>query len=234
MIYKVPLFSLASVTVTHYAFWALLALAAGVTAWLALGKAAENRIRSSAGVAVIAGILGPLMVSPVYSSDGPWTWGIGLFATTAGVSVALIHALRAAFGCVLTTRTEWVLWVTAIVLGSSASAIAGSGARFLPTIITFAGALLLTHFLPAHLASTPLFSERVRAAGAVALPVLLTGVAWAGMPALLIPCVIALLCYRINVPEQRVPYTRMSVFLVHLVSALAPFFLLSFGVPHLN
>ena len=82
------------------------------------------------------------------------------------------------------------------------------------------------------MSSAPLTSERIRVAGTVALPVLITGVAGTGLVALLTPCVIALLSLRVRGPEIRMLYTRSSVVLVHAFSALLPFLVLTAGIAH--
>lgn len=205
----------------------------GVTVLLSLPGGWLQRLGSAGAAMVSAAVLGPFLVSPTYLSGGLWTWGLALLGATAIVATCITHAVRAALGCVLTSKIEWSSWLVGLIATWLALILSGAHVWAIGLAITFVGAYLMATFLPAHVSSTTRSDELVKAAALISLPTILTGVPWAGVPALLVALVAAVLSSRTGNSEKRIRITRTSVVSVHALSGLMPFALLIFGAPAL-
>lgn len=191
-----------------------------------------QRIWPAAVAAAATAVISPFLVSPVYLSAGLWTWGLALVGATSLTAAALTHAVRAALGCILSSRIEWSAWIAGVASSWLAMLLAGAHAW----AIGCAATLVVTCFiaaklLPAHITSTTRNDELVKVSTLVALPPLITGVAWSGLVILSVAVISGAISRRAKTQERRLEVARISVVATHALAGVLPLALLMLGAP---
>lgn len=205
-----------------------------IITFLSLGDTVVQRLLPSVAVGASTTALAPLLVSPAYLSDGLWTWGLALVGASAMVGTCAMHAVRAALGCVLSSRLEWALWVLAVGCVWVAMIMSGAYPWAMATVVTAcalyaAGAFLLPHYLT----STTRSDEVIKGSILLSLPVALTGVPWLGVPVLVGALIFGLLGRRGGSAPARYASARSGVVTSHALAASLPAVLLAVGASSL-
>lgn len=191
-----------------------------------------QRLWPAAAAAAATAVISPFLVSPVYLSEGLWTWGLALVGATSLTAACLTHAVRAAMGCILSSRIEWSAWIASVASSWLAMLLAGAHSWALACAAT----LVITYFiaarlLPAHITSTTRNDELVKVSILVALPAIVTGVPWAGLVVLSVAVVAGAISSRSKTQARRLEVARTSVVTTHALTGVLPLALLMLGAP---
>lgn len=218
---------------THMGFFVLALAVAGAVTFINTTGNLLPRLGGAAATAAAFAVVGPLLVSPAFLSAGVWTWGLALLGASSLVACATIRAVRASLGCVLTTRTEWALWLVGIVVLWTALVLTGAFTWALAFLVTAVALYLVVHFLPGHASPSGTNVDLIRTASLLAAPVAITGVAWAGVPIALTATAAALWSRTRKNDVEREQVSRLSVVALHLIASFLPVALLALGAPAL-